>query len=105
MFRGRDAVAAGLLTPDALRGPAWRRLYRGVYADAAIPDSLDLRVRGAGLLVPADGVFSGRTAAHLFGAEQLATAGGPVEVTVPPGDRPNCAVACSMAGMPWPPDC
>jgi very-short-patch-repair endonuclease len=34
--------------------------------------------------MPAAGVFSGRTAAHLFGAIQLTDVGAPVEVTVPP---------------------
>jgi hypothetical protein len=72
VFRGRDAVSAGLLTPDALRGPVWRRLYRGVYADAELPDTLDVRIDAARLLLPSGGVFSGRTAAHLFGAVQLA---------------------------------
>src|SRR4051794_31891196 len=60
VFRGRDAVSAGLLSPDALRGPAWRRLYRGVYADADLPDVLDVRIAGAALVLPARGVFSGR---------------------------------------------
>jgi very-short-patch-repair endonuclease len=84
VFRGRDAVSAGLLTLDALRGPAWRRLYRGIYADAELPETLDIRIAGARLLLPSGGVFSGRTAAHLFGAEQLADPAAPVEVTVPP---------------------
>jgi len=87
VFRGRDAVSAGLLSPDALRGRAWRRLYRGVYADADLPDDLDVRIAGAVLLMPQRAVFSGRTAAHLFGAVQLAEPEGPVEVTVPPGVR------------------
>ena len=52
VFRKRDVVEHGLLTPSELRSAAWRRLYRGVYVDAELPDSLDLRIRGAGLLVP-----------------------------------------------------
>ncbi len=59
VFRGRDVVAAGLLTPDALRSRTWRRLYRGVYADADLPDSFAVRVSGARLLVPPGAVFSG----------------------------------------------
>lgn len=87
IFRGADAVTAGLLTRDCLRSSAWRRLYRGVYADAGLPMTFDLRVSGASLLVPSAGVFSGRTAAYLHGARDLVDAGGPVEVTVPPDVR------------------
>ncbi len=87
MFRGRDVVAAGLLTPDALRSRTWRRLYRGVYADADLPDSFAVRVSGARLLVPPGAVFSGRTAAHLHGAADLVDARTPVEVSVPTGVR------------------
>jgi very-short-patch-repair endonuclease len=83
VFRGRDVVADGLLTPGALRSTAWRRLYRGVYADAGLPDSLAVRIRGARLLTPPSAVFSGRTAAYLHGARELADRRGPVEVTVP----------------------
>ncbi|MGY2130004.1 DUF559 domain-containing protein [Blastococcus sp. SYSU DS0617] len=87
VFRGRDVVADGLLTPAALRSTAWRRLYRGVYADARLPDSLTVRIRGARLLAPPSAVFSGRTAAHLHGATALADRRAPVEVTVPAGVR------------------
>jgi len=78
-------LAAGLLTPAALRSSAWRRLYRGVYADAALPDSFGLRIRGAGLLIPPSAVFSGRTAAYLHGATALVESRTAVEVSVPPG--------------------
>lgn len=87
VFRTRDVVARGLLTPDALRSSAWRRLYRGVYADASLPDSHGLRIAGASLLVPDCAVFARRSAAFLLGAEELVEAGAPVEVTVPPGRR------------------
>ncbi|SDF87701.1 T/G mismatch-specific endonuclease [Blastococcus aurantiacus] len=88
MFRARDVVHDSLLTHDALRSQAWRRLYRGVYADADLPDSLDVRIRGARLISPSTAVFSGRTAAHLHGAPELADRRGlPVEVTVPAGVR------------------
>ncbi len=87
VFRARDVLAAGLLTPAALRSSAWRRLYRGVYADAELPHDHDLRISGACLLVPAAAVFSGRTAAHLLGAPELADDATPVEVSVPTGHR------------------
>ena len=37
VFCGSEAVAAGVLTPDQLRGPSFRRLYRDVYLPAAMP--------------------------------------------------------------------
>jgi very-short-patch-repair endonuclease len=87
VFRKRDVLNAGLLTTDALRSAAWRRLYRGVYADAELPDSFGVRVRGARLLLPPPAVFSGRTAAYLHGATELGESGDPVEVTLPNGVR------------------
>jgi very-short-patch-repair endonuclease len=87
VFRKRDVVAAGLLTGNALRSSAWRRLFQGVYADANLPDSLAVRIRGARLLVPQTAAFSGRTAAYLHGATELGERGGTVEVTLPDGVR------------------
>src|SRR5688572_13938177 len=79
VFRKRDVLAAGLLTTDSLRSAAWRRLYRGVYADAGLPDSFGVRVRGARLLLPVTAAFSGRTAAYIHGATELVDPGSPVE--------------------------
>ena len=87
VFRARDVLRDGLLTRDALRSAAWRRLYRGVYADADLPESYGLRIRGARLLLPAAGVFSGRTAAYLLGAPSLADLRAPLEVAVPAGTQ------------------
>jgi very-short-patch-repair endonuclease len=87
VFRKRDVLASGLLTTDALRSSAWRRVYRGVYADADLPDSFGVRVRGAKLLMPPAAVFSGRTAAFLHGATELVDPRMPVEVSVPAGVR------------------
>lgn len=87
VFRKRDVLASGLLTTDALRSSAWRRLFQGVYADADLPDTFGVRVRGARLALPDFAVFSGRTAAFLHGATELADLRTPVEVTVPAGTR------------------
>jgi hypothetical protein len=87
VFRGRDAVRDGLLTPEALRSSAWRRLFRGVYADASLPQTFGLRVRGARMLIPPSAAFSGRTAAYLHGAGGLVDVGTPVEVSVPAGTQ------------------
>ena len=85
VFRARDVLADGLLTPGELRSSAWRRLYRGVYVDSSLPDSVDLRIRGASMVAPSTAVFTGCTAAWLHGATDLLCVRDPVELTVPPG--------------------
>jgi hypothetical protein len=35
-FRGSDAVAAGLVTAKALRGPRFRRLFTGIFVGADV---------------------------------------------------------------------
>ena len=87
VFCGRDAVGAGLLTKRQLSSRIWRPLFRGVYADAALPHTHELAIAGASLIVPASAVFSGRSAACLLGADALVDAATPVEVTVPEADR------------------
>jgi very-short-patch-repair endonuclease len=87
VFRAADVVGRGLLTPHQLHSSAWRRLFRGVFADADLPDDHGLRIAGASLVVPPSAVYSGRTAGYLLGARSLADAGTPVEVTVPRSDR------------------
>jgi hypothetical protein len=49
-----------------------RRLLRGVYVDALVPDSLELRARAAARSVPSGHVVCGRTAAWLWGVDTLA---------------------------------
>jgi very-short-patch-repair endonuclease len=87
VFRGRDVVRDGLLTGEALRSSAWQRLFRGIYADADLPPSFGLRVRGARLLAPPTAVFSGRTAAYLHGATALVELRTPVELSLPAGTQ------------------
>jgi hypothetical protein len=83
IFRGSAVVAAGTLTPKELRGPAWRRLFRDIYACAELPVTHQVRVVAAALLVP-DAVVSGRSAAVLWGLPE-AERDDEVELTVPPG--------------------
>ena len=87
VFRGRDAVDAGLLTPKQLRSRAWRRLYRDVYADAELSPTHGLAIAGAALIASTSAVFGGRSAAYLLGAESLVDSSSPVEVIVPEHDR------------------
>ncbi len=83
IFRGTNAVRHGLLTHGRLRGPAWQRLFRDVYADGALTSSHRLRcVAASGFLLPDGAAIAGRSAAHLFGAPYV-SAEDPVEVLTP----------------------
>jgi hypothetical protein len=85
-FRGADVVAAGLLTPRQLEGPAWRRLFRGIYIRAnASVDHLTL-CQAAALMLPAGAALSHRSAALLHNTNILAL-DQPVEATSPDGCR------------------
>jgi hypothetical protein len=48
-----------------------RRVLRGVYVDASVPDDLRLRAQAVGLLVPPGVVVCRRTAAWLYGVDAL----------------------------------
>lgn len=87
VFRGQDAIKAGLATPESLRGSGWHRLFRGIYADATVEVTHRLRcVAAAAFLLPPSGVFAGRSALTLIGPG-LASEADPVEVLVPPEER------------------
>jgi hypothetical protein len=82
-FRGSHAVAAGLVTPDRLRGPRFLRLLPDVYCRAAAePPGLLLRSLAAYRLVEDRGVLSGHSAAALLDAECAPRRGTPAEVTL-----------------------
>jgi hypothetical protein len=85
-FLGSDAVARGLVTAAQLRGPRFRRLFRGVYVErSALVDHYTL-CRAAALLLPVGAALSHRSAAMLHNANVLVR-NQPVEVTVPGGIR------------------
>jgi hypothetical protein len=81
-FRIADALAAGV-TRNHLRGPAWRRLFHGVYADRALPVDHRMLCQAAGLLLPAGGAIGLESAAHLWGVRGL-DPDPDVRVLVPP---------------------
>jgi very-short-patch-repair endonuclease len=84
IFRGRDVVARGLLTNDALRtASTWRRQFQGIYVDAQVPITHHLRCAAAmRYLLPADAVIAGRSAAQLHGAA-IGSSDDPVEILLP----------------------
>lgn len=82
LFLGSQAVQAGALTPDQLRGPGVRRLFRNLYAPAFVRVTHELRSRAATMVLPSDAVVTGRSAACVRGV-QLAYAEDPVEIVAP----------------------
>jgi len=83
-FRGSAAVAAGLVTPNVLRGPRFRRVFPDVYVAAACEPDLALRSVAASVYVGCRGGLVGYSAAELHGAS-CAGRDAPAEVTVPDG--------------------
>jgi len=67
-FRLEEALRAGLSRAQLL-GAGWRRLGHKVYARKEIADEPLARLEAAMRRLPADAVFSGRTAAFLHGLE------------------------------------
>ncbi|MCA0144582.1 endonuclease domain-containing protein [Blastococcus sp. LR1] len=87
-FRGSRAVADGLLTPNQLRGPAWRRLFEDVYVHDDHPVTHALRACAAAALVVPGSVVTGRSAAVLWGVD-MAAVETDVELTMPPSANPR----------------
>jgi hypothetical protein len=83
-FRGSVAVAAGLVTPNVLRGPRFRRVFPDVHVPAACELDLALRSVAASVYVGGRGVLVGYFAAELHGAS-CAGRDAPAEVSVPDG--------------------
>lgn len=68
VFRGTAAVAAGLTTPDRLRGPGFERLLPDTYVPAGDgPADLRLRSLAASLWAGPGAVLGGYSAAELLG--------------------------------------
>ncbi len=83
-FTLAQAEAAGV-SPDQLRGKAWRRLARGWYCWAGRPDQESARLGAAADSLPWGAGFSGPTAGRLYGLEVPEPAR--PEVTVPDYSR------------------
>jgi hypothetical protein len=97
VFRGSDAVDAGLLSRRSLAGRSWRRLYPDVYVHHDVPVTHELRAHGAAVLLPA-AVVSGPSAAVLWGLP-LVDAAADVEVTLPPAAPLAAFPVCGCGGQ------
>jgi very-short-patch-repair endonuclease len=85
VFRGSDAVRAGLVTKAQLRGPRYLRLFPDVYVPAGDkPPDLTLRSLAAHEFGRRRGVLSGYSAAELLDAS-CGPRDAPAELTVPSG--------------------
>ena len=82
LFLGSHAVAEGVVTRRQLQSGLFRRLVHNVYADPSLPMDHQLVARAVSLLMPADAVLGGRSAAAWSGAP-FAGAADPVTVVVP----------------------
>ena len=87
VFRGSVAVRRGLVTPDDLRGPRYRALFRDVHVAADVPVTHALRARAAAGVLRPGAVVTGRSAAVLWGVD-LAGPEDDVELTLPPDAHP-----------------
>lgn len=71
------------ITRRRLRSRRWRRVGPAQYAPASLPDAPELRLRAALARLPADAVFSDRTAGWLHGLDLAPCK--PIQAIVAPG--------------------
>jgi very-short-patch-repair endonuclease len=87
-FYGRDAIAAGLVTPGQLRGSQFRRLFSGIFVGAHVAVDYAMLCRAGTLTVGGRGVLGGWSAAELLGAS-CGPPGAPVELIVSGSSAPT----------------
>jgi hypothetical protein len=85
-FRGRDAVAAGLVTRRQLSSAPWHRLLPDIYLHRDVEPNHLTWCKAAALLLPAGGAIGGVSAAYLYGADVLPL-NPAVELSIPPTCR------------------
>jgi hypothetical protein len=102
VFRGAEAVRAGLLSRRQLDGATWRRLFHDVYVHSEVPLSHELRAAAACLRLP-EAIVTGRSAAVLWGVD-LAGPLDDVEVAVPPSAGPRRLPGLRVRRVDVPPE-
>lgn len=85
-FTVADAAAHGV-TGDQLRSPAWRQVFRTVWVAANVPDTRQLRLAAARLILPERAVACGLTAAWLWGVDVRRLDDFDVHVSFAKGER------------------
>src|SRR5947208_545142 len=85
-FTTAQAAERGL-TVHQLGSRKWRQVLRGVWVAADVPDSRQLRLEAAALVLPRRAVVWGPTAAWLWGATTLRQDDLDVYVVCPNGSR------------------
>jgi len=85
-FTTVQAEDAGVST-TALQSAPWRQLFRGVWVHASLPDTRELRLAAAKLLLPPRAVLCGLTAAWIYGADVRREDDLDVHVGFPAGTR------------------
>jgi very-short-patch-repair endonuclease len=85
-FTREMAHAAGI-TDRMLRGAPWRQVFNGVWVYDELPDTRDLRLQAARLLIPPSGVLCGLTAAWVLGVDVRRLDDLDVHVGFPKGKR------------------
>jgi hypothetical protein len=95
-FTRADAIAVGL-DPRLLRGSRFRRLFRGVYVDAAVPESPHSRTEAALKLFKRDAFASHASAARMHGVPIPALPDEHISVLDAHDRRANPGVRCHVA--------
>ena len=85
-FTAARALELGV-TKSALRSSPWRRVFWGVWVHESQPDTRDLRLAAARLVIPRNAVVCGPTAAWLYGADVRRAGDLTIQLSYPPGQR------------------
>jgi very-short-patch-repair endonuclease len=85
-FTRQQAHAAGL-TDRQLEGDQWRQVFRTVWVHGDVPDTREMRLTAAKLMIPEAGVLCGLTAAWVLGVDVRRLDDLDVHVGFPKGKR------------------
>lgn len=96
-FRRADALAAGV-SPMALRGPDYRRVFRGIYVSAQVASTPVERAEAALLLFGPEAFASHSSAARIFGVPIPALPDEHVSVPTAAARRDRDGIVAHVAG-------